>query len=248
MPFSLVSAALLCNTELVSLLRCFCWGDARWRPGCRFGCAFLVGGWRRACSGLAAWRERLRCGAAWSSGSQCGEFRCLGLSWAGAALVLLAGLLAVRLLSSLSAAWFLFQCSRILTILLSLGKMEADSRIKGAVLDFWQGNESLSSLEALSEENDRKARESWISAGSSLDKSYFVREFLCLKYSEASSELTLLTDSSFILLLRSLSSALPALCLEFYQVILTFSLSLPEIKTDPRFQVSVLNSGRKSEL
>ncbi|CAL6044227.1 Hypothetical_protein [Hexamita inflata] len=78
MTFSLVSAALLCNTELVSLLRCFCWGSARWRPGCRFGCAFLVGEWRWASSGLAAWRERLRCGAAWSSGSQCGGFAAWG--------------------------------------------------------------------------------------------------------------------------------------------------------------------------
>ncbi|CAL6112051.1 Hypothetical_protein [Hexamita inflata] len=159
MTFSLVSAALLCNTELVSLLRCFCWGDARWRPGCGFGCAFLVGEWRWACSGLAAWRERLRCGAAWSSGSQCGGFRCLGLSWAGAALVLLAGLLAVRLLRSLSAAWFLFQCSKILTILLSLGKMEADSRIKGAQCKSWQGIARWPSLGALRLQQSTKARE-----------------------------------------------------------------------------------------
>ncbi|CAL5990751.1 Hypothetical_protein [Hexamita inflata] len=109
--------------------------------------------WARCLAG------RLRCGAAWSSGSQCGGFRCLGLSWAGVALVLLAGLLAVRLLSSLSAAWFLFQCSRILTILLSLGKMEADSRIKGAQFKSWQGIARWPSLGALRPQQSNKAME-----------------------------------------------------------------------------------------
>ncbi|CAL6115305.1 Hypothetical_protein [Hexamita inflata] len=70
----------------------------------------------------------------------------------------------------------------------------------------------------------------------------------CLKHLEASSELTLPTDSSLVLLPRSLWSALPVLCLEFSLIILTFSLSLPEFKTQTRFQVSVLNSSRESEL
>ncbi|CAL6070410.1 Hypothetical_protein [Hexamita inflata] len=43
MTFSLVSAALLCNTELVSLLRCFSWGNARWRLVAGLGVRFWWG-------------------------------------------------------------------------------------------------------------------------------------------------------------------------------------------------------------
>ncbi|CAL6110910.1 Hypothetical_protein [Hexamita inflata] len=72
-----ILAALLCNTELVSLLRCFCWGNARWRLvaglGVRFwwgnggglalgslpggsGCgAALLGVVGRSVGGFAAW-------------------------------------------------------------------------------------------------------------------------------------------------------------------------------------------------
>ena len=52
---------------------------------------------------------------------------------------------------------------------------------------------------------------------SALDKSYFVREFLCLGLSEALADSTLLTEFTLVRLPRSLSSALLALCLEFYQ-------------------------------
>ncbi|CAL5984301.1 Hypothetical_protein [Hexamita inflata] len=43
MTFSLVSAALLCNTEPVSLLRCFCWGMRGGGPVAGLGVRFWWG-------------------------------------------------------------------------------------------------------------------------------------------------------------------------------------------------------------
>jgi len=66
----------------------------------------------------------------------------------------------------------------------------------------------VSSQEALFEKYCQKARENRKLTGSALDKSLFGREFLCLTLLEALAALTLLTDSSLVLLPRSLSSAL----------------------------------------
>ncbi|CAL6101308.1 Hypothetical_protein [Hexamita inflata] len=115
--------------------------------------------------------------------------------------------------------------------------MKTDTRFQVSTFKSWQRNESLGSLGALSEENDRKARENWISASSALNKSQTAREFCCLKLLKTPAALTLLTEFSLVRLPRSLSAALLALCPRFSQQIFTFSLSLAEFKDDTRFQV-----------
>ncbi|CAL6105170.1 Hypothetical_protein [Hexamita inflata] len=123
--------------------------------------------------------------------------------------------------------------------------MEADSRFEGAWFKTWQGNESLGSLEALSEENDQNARKIWISAGLDSGKLLKAREFRCLGLLEAPAALTLLTDSLTVRLQCLISSALlrslPKIFSHFH---------FPQRKSELTLvlRVPAVVSGRESEL
>ncbi|CAL6110687.1 Hypothetical_protein [Hexamita inflata] len=122
--------------------------------------------------------------------------------------------------------------------------MEADSRFEGVWFKTWQGNESLGSLEALSEENDQNARKSWISTGLDSGKSLQAREFLCLGLLKALAALTLLTDSLTVRL-QCLFSALPCSLPKIFSL-----FHFPQRKSKPTLvlRAPAVNPGRESEL
>ncbi|CAL6070696.1 Hypothetical_protein [Hexamita inflata] len=171
-----ILAALLCNTELVSLLRCFCWGNARWRLVAGLGVRFWWGNARWACSGLAAWRDG--CGAALLGvvGRSVGGFAAWGslgrvLPWFCSLVCLLCACLVLFRLPG-----FCFDAAKFSLFYFPLGKWRQTLELrvpssnpgrKSHADPFWE----------------HFARNNPIKQGSSAsDKSYFAREFHCLGF------------------------------------------------------------------